>query len=1166
MGKSCLTGYKSVLPIEQVSIVHERMCVDMAITQQQAIKKLVRSLTMTTKTGVAALDEALRQFGYTSFQALRNRLYNDRYHFSYNGSWSSTSTGEKFLMDYCGIRLNNNDVGAITSSDAGGSIEKSAASIVPESTSAAKLTAAQYKSFTKNGLKVNITYANDYNSYYFDDDASFLNKQKLIVRNLYSWWIGDALKLVNDSLGINFTDGRANVKALNVVFEDSYSSEAVRLSVQTDMGRASQLTLTINMRNYTKLKSGDKNGASDDNSAVYLDRQVADALAESALAANVNYFYDLPSYVQTGLIGLAAGLDDRSRNQLSNNASYYSNFYNLDGQADGYILLRYLAKQVAKKTGASSITYNLDKTAVTIDGPFQGTWDGAKYAATVKKIDAAKDTKKITIKGNKQANTILAGSGGSELYGGKGNDTIYGGSGKDVFNYASGDGNDVIGNYASGKDMIRITAGKINKATVSGNDVLLQVGSGNITIKNAKGKKLSIAMGKNAAKTYTYGSSVKNQQAVILQLVESLASTQKTGDDAMDEALKQFGYTSFQALKNRLYNDRYHFSYNGSWSSTSTGEKFLMDYCGIRLNNNDVGAITGSDAGGSTEKTTASILPESTAAAKLTTAQYKSFTKNGLKVNITYADTYNSYIFDDDASFLKKQKLIVRNLYSWWIGDALKLINDSLGINFTDGRASIKELNVVFEDSYSSEAVRLSALTDMGRASKLTLTINMRNYAKLKAGDKYGASDDKSAVYLDRQITDALTEAALAANINYFYDLPSYVQTGLIGLVAGLDDRSKSQISNNASYYSNFYNLDGQADGYILLRYLARQAAKSTLSANLTNNGDGQTVTAKAGFQGTFNAGEYSATVKTIDASAAKKAVTIKGNNNANIIRAGLGGGNYYGMKGNDTLYGNNKAKDTFWYGKGDGNDTIYDYKSGQDTIRLSSGTLLRSSVSGRNVILDMGSGKITIAGAKGKKITLIDAKGKKTTKVYGQGSLLAKGVSVNAKNTAMTLKAPFTGTVNAADYTDTIKSIDAGKAGKVTLQGGMTNIKLIGSAKADVLKAGKGGATLDGGKGSDKLYGGAGKDKFIFRKGYGTDTVLGSAKGDIAYLYNINNIKQVKKFSLKKGVLSLSFTNSKDVFTVNGWSAGGMNTFVLSNGAKYQLKASGSKVTAKRI
>jgi hypothetical protein len=57
-----------------------------------------------------------------------------------------------------------------------------------------------------------------------------------------------------------------------------------------------------------------------------------------------------------------------------------------------------------------------------------------------------------------------------------------------------------------------------------------------------------------------------------------------------------------------------------------------------------------------------------------------------------------------------------------------------------------------------------------------------------------------------------------------------------------------------------------------------------------------------------------------------------------------------------------------------------------------------------------------------------------------------------------------------------------------------------------------------------------------------------------------------VKKFSLKKGVLSLSFTNSKDVFTVNGWSAGGMNTFVLSNGAKYQLKASGSKVTAKRI
>ena len=1135
----------------------------MAITQQQAIKKLVRSLTMTTKTGVAALDESLRQFGYTSFQALENRLLNDH---SNSRSWTSTSAGLKFLSDYCGIRLNNNDVGAITGSDAGGSIEKTAASIVPETTAAAKLTSAQYKSFTKNGLKVNITYADTYYRSHFDDETVLLNKEKLIVRNLYSWWIGDALKLVNDSLGVNFTDGRASVKELNVVFEDNnYSSEDVNLSVDTDMGRASKLTLTINLRNYTNLKSGDKNGANNDDSAVYLDRQIADALAEATLAANINYFYDLPEYVQTGLIGLVAGLDDRLKSDLSDMAYSFNYYYNQGWQASGYTLLRYLAKQVAKKTGASSVSYNLDKTGASIEGPFQGTWDGTKYAATVKKIDASKNTKKIIIKGNKQANTILAGSGGSEIYGGKGNDIIYGGSGKDVFSYASGDGNDVIGNYASGKDMIRITSGKLNKATVSGNDVLLQVGSGNITIKNAKGKKLSIAIGKKAAaKTYIYGSGVKTQQAVILQLVESLASTQKTGTAAMDEALKQFGYTSFQALENRLLNDH---SNSRSWTSTSAGLKFLTDYCGIRLNNNDVGAITGSDAGGFTEKTAASIVPESIAAVKLTAAQYKSFTKNGLKVNITYSDDYNSYHFDDEVSFRNKQKLIVRNLYSWWIGDALKLVNDSLGINFTDGRASVKMLNVVFEDNnYSSEAVKLSVDTDMGRASKLTMTINLRNYTKLKSGDKNGVDDYGSDVYLDRQIADALAEATLAANVNYFYDLPSYVQTGLIGLVAGLDDRLKSDLSDMAYSFNYYYSQGRQASGYTLLRYLARQAAKSTLPANLTNTGDGQTVTAKAGFKGTFNAGEYSSTVKTINVSAAKKAVTIKGNNNANVIRAGLGGGNYYGMKGTDTLYGNNKAKDTFWYGKGDGNDTIYDYKSGQDTIRLSSGTLLRSSVSGRNVILDMGSGKITIAGAKGKKITLIDAKGKKTTKVYGQGSLLAKGVSVNAKNTAMTLKAPFTGTVNAADYTDTIKSIDAGKAGKVTLQGGTTNIKLIGSAKADVLKAGKGGATLDGGKGSDKLYGGAGKDKFIFRKGYGTDTVFGSAKGDIAYLYNINNIKQVKKFSLKKGVLSLSFTNSKDVFTVNGWSAGGMNTFVLSNGAKYQLKASGSKVTAKRI
>ena len=64
-----------------------------------------------------------------------------------------------------------------------------------------------------------------------------------------------------------------------------------------------------------------------------------------------------------------------------------------------------------------------------------------------------------------------------------------GGAGNDVFVYASGDGNDIITDYTA-QDKLKITGSYSTLA--SGNDVVINVGSGKMTLKNAKGVKLNI--------------------------------------------------------------------------------------------------------------------------------------------------------------------------------------------------------------------------------------------------------------------------------------------------------------------------------------------------------------------------------------------------------------------------------------------------------------------------------------------------------------------------------------------------------------------------------------------------------------------------------------------------------------------------------------------------
>lgn len=659
---------------------------------------------------------------------------------------------------------------------------------------------------------------------------------------------------------------------------------------------------------------------------------------------------------------------------------------------------------------------------------------------------------------------------------------------------------------------------------------------------------------------------VMTQNKVILKFMESLADTDKTGTAALDQAVKRLGYTSFQELRQSFCKDIKPYQA----SSKSKELEFLEDYCSIHLSNADTGAITGSDAGGAETKTAESVVPEATAVRALKTKEYNSFEWNGLTVNVTYAKA--QYGFPSDQATLEaKERLVVKNLYNWWIKDSLDLIEKSLGINFFDGRASVTELEVKFDAPNSGykyyKPVRLNVNSDSWGASKLTLTIDMNYFMSLSGSDKNGKINRYGEVeYLDRDFLDALTEATLAANVKGFTKLPNYLKLGLISLVGGGDSSYNKYFGVKCSSggLSGDY-WDSSFEAYAVLRYMARQVSDKSLPKGLSVSKDGLTITASTAFKGAFNASDYSEAVKTIDVKKANKSVIIKGNSKANAIYAGSAGGTYYGQGGNDTLFGGKgndtlyggEGKDVFVYAKGGGKDTISDFNPEEDVIRLISGeSLIKSVVSGANAVLTIGSsGSITVKNGAGKSIIVKEEDGG-TKKVFA----LPKGVTSNSKHTELTVKNPFEGKLDISGYESTIRNIDASKnSNELTLKGNQYN---------NTIKAGKAGGNYYGMKGNDTLQGGAGKDIYWYGKGEGKDTIKNFQSGkDVMRFYNKAQISSVvtsnTDVTLKSGdgwVKLTGMANKRvDVIGADGKSAvyyfgrqDKANTFVYAANRRY--------------
>ena len=620
---------------------------------------------------------------------------------------------------------------------------------------------------------------------------------------------------------------------------------------------------------------------------------------------------------------------------------------------------------------------------------------------------------------------------------------------------------------------------------------------------------------------------------IIKNFVEALATTSKTGTAAADEALAAVGAKSYKTLKSK---------FNSASEKYSSAKDFLEKACGVRITNTDTGAITGSDAGGSKTKTAESIVPEKATAKELTSAQYKSFTVKGLKVKIVYNED------EDSSSFLKKEKYIVSALYNWWIPESLDLINESLGVNFTDGRANINELTVQFGDT---DNIDLQFKYDMGLASKATLVIDSSLVDQITVNDKNGKLKSDACIwsdiyeetdgsayftnYLDRLILQAMAEVALKANVPYVTKLPTEISNGLVEIVGGYDSSSRGG-------YSDFLE-DGWSDahGYALMRYLAKNysdgkasdtiyihnkdsatgnkgadtfiVTAKTKAATINTGGGNDKIESFGGSGGVVN-GTKSAEKTTIVQSSTKKGLvaevhagdgkdTLVGSDGNDFLLGEAGNDSLSGGKGDDTLAGgagNDKliggaGKDSLSGGAGKdtltggGNKDIFVYRAGDDLItdydEEDKIKIAAGTISKTSV-----DGKNVIFTIGEGSLTLKDAVGKTLTIIDSDGKT---NTSVVSGATKLTVTDKTTSPLTAED---TVKIINASKrTTPIEIFGNALDNTISGGSAANSIHGGAGNDSIVGNVGDDELYGDDGND--ILESGKGNDILYGGKGSD---------------------------------------------------------------------
>ena len=150
---------------------------------------------------------------------------------------------------------------------------------------------------------------------------------------------------------------------------------------------------------------------------------------------------------------------------------------------------------------ATGLTYDSKRTVLTVSSKFEDYMiDLGDYLSTVTKVNASAANQGFFIYGNDLNNSIKGSKGADIIGGGEGNDTLTGGAGDDIFIYEGG--NDVITDYTAGEDSIMVNE-EISNVTYSGSNVIFAIGEGTLTVKDAKGKEITVTNSDDQTQIYS---------------------------------------------------------------------------------------------------------------------------------------------------------------------------------------------------------------------------------------------------------------------------------------------------------------------------------------------------------------------------------------------------------------------------------------------------------------------------------------------------------------------------------------------------------------------------------------------------------------------------------------------------------------------------------------
>lgn len=186
------------------------------------------------------------------------------------------------------------------------------------------------------------------------------------------------------------------------------------------------------------------------------------------------------------------------------------------------------------------------------------------------------------------------------------------------------------------------------------------------------------------------------QQDVIKKFMTSLDKTTKNGTAALDEAIQACSNSKFknaQAVITKMITD---------CKKSESADYFLKNYCGINLDNEDTGAITGLDMGGVISKNAKDIVLDN--GGLDTNFRSSAFNVDGLNISLRKFNDgcepanykYNGRTTLSFDELTTAQKYVWQGLKSWWTSGGLDLIAESYGNNYSfdeNSSANIKGLH-----------------------------------------------------------------------------------------------------------------------------------------------------------------------------------------------------------------------------------------------------------------------------------------------------------------------------------------------------------------------------------------------------------------------------------------------------------------------------------------